>query len=405
MEGGVRMVNFLKVIACMSQIVLSYSLLGNTIITNDFGICYDSTAKTFSLKSTYKKHLCCYKKKTALFSSSGRMKEEKAFTAINVERINRHFYKAQLQEKSLGLTQRDDLILFKYSLDRMSPKMRYGILEFAEGIKQDNAIAIGEYLIAETIDSQLSDIVCHNGKIADMSSGGIMSSDIYDLGKGKYLFRQRIPFIEHTNQRYFLADSEKGKMEQVPLFMVHDHWNNIAYGAYVDDNDCNSIYDTSVVFCFYNLITGQKIDFPEEFVYDKMVVTALMINADEIVVWCGENKEVGIYDGYFKPKRVDYTYERHRNILIQQRGDGSCKILNVKDEILWTFVQNTCEIKLLNLDNDYKGEYEALICSTLDQIVLVDCSNGTIHKADEIEHVGLGFFRLVNDGKEEWVTL
>lgn len=401
MEYRVSMIKFLKVATCIFQIVLSYRLFGETIITNDFGICYDPIEKTFYLKSTYKKYLWCYRKETV---SSGSSKDGNVFTATNIERINRHFYKVNLQHKVFRLTQREDVILFKYSADRTLPKTTYGILEFAEGLKGRDAIAIGEYLIAETIDPRLSDIVCHNGKIANMSSGGFTSCDIYDLGKEKYLFRQRIPFIEYTNHRYFFADSEMGKLIQVPLFRAYDHWNNIVFGDYVDDSDRNDV-DDNVVFCFYNLITGQRVDFPKDFVQNKMVVAALMVNADEIITWCGYSREVCIYDGNFKPKAVNYTYERHRNILIQRNTNGNCKILNTEGETLWSFAQNTCEIKLVNLDNDYKGEYEAIVCLGLGEMVLVDCTHGTIHKADEIEHVGLGFFRLITNGKEEWVTL
>jgi hypothetical protein len=40
-----------------------------------------------------------------------------------------------------------------------------------------------------------------------------------------------------------------------------------------------------------------------------------------------------------------------------------------------------------------------------DQMVLVDCVAQRVFGADQIEHVGMGFFKLTRDGVESWMTL
>jgi hypothetical protein len=38
-------------------------------------------------------------------------------------------------------------------------------------------------------------------------------------------------------------------------------------------------------------------------------------------------------------------------------------------------------------------------------MVLVDCVAERVFGADQIEHVGMGFFKLTRDGVESWMTL
>jgi hypothetical protein len=132
------------------------------------------------------------------------------------------------------------------------------------------------------------------------------------------------------------------------------------------------------------------------------------VNSNELITWsstCDDSMNQVIRDFDLSVKNVDYSYQREHNVLIKTFQDGRTLIVDSRGRLL---VENFAKFKKVikvDLNQDLDNQIEALLCIKENQMVLVDCVNATVHCADKIEHVGLGFFRLVDDGKEEWLML
>ncbi|MBR5592029.1 MAG: hypothetical protein IKW38_05810 [Kiritimatiellae bacterium] len=385
----------LKTTWCCLAMVLVMPLLG--AVTNDFGVCYLPECKAFEL--TFKNHLTLF----SGHSEEHRETAAKTITTRDIKRLNRHFYRATVEGKTPG--KKKEVVFFQYQRSNLAPK-RYGtlILNAAAGEKVQQVM--GASLV---VSEGRQEVLYSNGNrfapfLHFFSAGGV-----HYLGDERYLVRQVLPFMEHSPSRYFLTDRKTGAVVQQPLLMVFSVWNQTAFAI-------QSTADDGVT-CFYHLPTGKQKVFPEGFFADYQWLDILMLHDDEIVMWTYAQKLLGLqidchlFDGQFQKKAVTYTYERYCNILLQQDPTHGTTVLSQAGKVLWHSPTQIKASEKIDLDLDdplirlTAARYEALIFEQPKQMVLVDCVAERIYTADQIEHVGMGFFKLTRDGTDSWITL
>jgi hypothetical protein len=385
----------MKIKALLGCIALLMSTRVFGVVTNEFGVCYHPDLKIFDL--TFKEERRLFEKTTLNLHN-----EAKTLTARNLRRINRHFYRAEVETTTHPAK---ETILFRFQPVNPSRK-RYGTLFLHKKEAYDKTVAVDEYLIApsETIGQE---VLYANGKRFNFHPGLYSTFGLYSLGHQRYLFWQKLPFTEYSPNHYFLADREKGTVTQLPLLLVFDVWNNHAFAS------CSNKDESEL--CFYNLATGQRKKVPNALFDECLLIYIVMLREDEIILWTHTEEEAPIVcrvlDGNFREKKIDYTYERHRNILIQYDATHGTRLLNQSGETLWDFKHPLTPIEKIDLDVGAQHLllngpcYEALLYAMPNQMVLVDCLNEKIYTADQIEHVGLGFFKITTAGTESWITL
>jgi hypothetical protein len=294
------------------------------------------------------------------------------------------------------------MILFHYTLNYRDRKRarQYGGMRFeAEMITK----TVGDFLMLDRDESSFVGFVgfeFHEGKPWKITPSTAWIYEFYPWGKNNYLFVLKTPLMSYTGRTYFSCEPEAEMVKQTPLIFVYTIWNQIAYGA-----ACSKEDPLEPFRCFYNLRTGEMTRLDNEVAED--IAEALIVNENEIVTfsWCDGKMEQTIRDGQFRQKAVSYQYHRCCNVLIKEEKDHFRQILNSAGACLVELDSGEDAITRISLDQDVHEQTEALIGRKGKQQVLVDCIGEAVHYADEIEHVGLGFFRLITNGKEEWVTL
>ena len=367
-------------------------------IINDFGICYDPEAKTFGMELKMSRYY--HLKGEGIHELGWRINGGfgRDMVASEITRINRYYYSAQVNwsknNKDMG-----KMILFHYTLDRLNRKgaRQYGGMRFdAEMITK----TVGDFLMLDRDESGFNGFEFHEGKPWKITQSTVWEFECHQWGKNNYLFALNNPFVSYTGRTYFSCEPEAEMVKQVPLIFVYSTWNQIAYGSTSDKEDPLEPFR-----CFYNLRTGEMTRLDNEVAED--IAEALIVNENEIVTfsWCDEKMVQTIRDGQFRQKAVSYQYHRCCNVLIKEEKDHFRQILNSAGACLVELDSGEDAITRISLDQDVHEQTEALIGRKGKQQVLVDCIGEAVHYADEIEHVGLGFFRLTTNGKEEWVTL
>lgn len=384
----------LKAILGGLAVVLAMPLLG--AVTNEFGVCYLPACKAFEL--TFKNERTLFDGQSVDYRSTA-----KTITTRTLKRLNRHFYRVTIEGKTPG--QEKEVVLFQYQRVNPAPK-RYGtlILDVAAG---EQVLQVqGDCLV---VKERHKDVLYSNGKRFELFPHVFSQTGLHYLGDDRYLFQYVTPFAEYASSRYFLADRKTGSVVQQPFLLVFDVWNQYALAV-------RSLAEGGVN-CFYHLPTGKQKVFPEDFFEDYNHLDIILRHDDEIIMWTYTQKLLGyqfdchIFDGQFKKKTVAYTYERYCNVLLQQDPTRGTTVFSQSGDELWHSVTPIQPHEKIDLDLDAPldalttARYEALIFALADQMVLVDCVAERVFSADQIEHVGMGFFKVTCDGTESWITL
>lgn len=280
--------------------------------------------------------------------------------------------------------------------------MCYGYIELPNLDQKQKPIAVDEFLLIEKFAQNHQGAVIHNGRHFKSFLGGMPSIFYLSDIKG-YLFWQNSPFNLFTRTHYSYYDAKLNKIKQTPFISAFSVWNQVVYGIASDSEKPMNAYP-----CLYDVVTERIHKLPDGIIHRENIISILPVNSNELITWsstCDGSMNQVIRDIDLNVKNVDYSYQREYNVLIKTFQDGRTQILDSRERLL---VENFTKFKKMikiDLNQDLDNQIEALLCIKEEQTILIDCVNGRVYYADEIEHVGLGFFRLVNDGKEEWVTL
>lgn len=367
-------------------------------ITNPFGVCYNPTEKTFEISLELKRGIIVHDN-----GNVSTLRKREHITASNLTRLNENYYLANFSSGLHDYT-KSQIILFRYYLNDLDKENSrcYGYIELPTSGQKQMPIAVGEFLLIENLAPNLQGAVIHNGRCFKSFLGGSPSM-FYLSDTDGYLFWQNSPFNLLTRTHYSYYDAKLNKIKQTPFCLAFSVWNQVVYGISIDSENPMNAYP-----CLYDLATERIHKLPDGIVHGENIISILPVESNELITWsstCDGSMKQVIRDLDLNVKNVEYSYQREHNVLIKTFQDGRTLIVDSRGRLL---VENFTKFKKMvkvDLNQDLDNQIEALLCTKEDQMVLVDCVNGTVYCADKIEHVGLGFFRLINNGKEEWLTL
>ena len=392
----------LRLMFTFGCIIWMFKLLGH--VTNQFGVCYDTAKKTFEVDLELKRHIIVHDN-----GNVSNLDRGVHVTASNLTRLNKNYY---LVNDLSGLYdhKKSSVVLFKYYLNWLDKEnsMYFGCIELPNSQPKQMPIVEGDFLLLRGLvqnihgSRNLQGSVIHNGQHFKAFLGGAPSI-LYLSDTDGYLFWKNSPFNLLTRTHYSYYESKLNEVKQTPFLLIFSVWNQVVYGIASDSENPLESYP-----CLYDLVTKKIRKLPSEMIYNENIVSILVVDSNEIITWSATDEGSMIQvirDFNLNVKHVDYSYQREHNVLIKTFQDGRIQIFDSKEKPLVESSMKPMVVLKVDLDQNLDNQVEALICVKDAQKVLVDCINGIIHKADEIEHVGLVFFRLVNDGKEKWVTL
>ena len=383
----------LRLILTLWFINWMFTLFGQ--ITNQFGVCYNPIEKTFEISLELKRGIILHDN-----GNVSTLRKRNHITASNLIRLNENYYLANFSRGLYDYT-KSQVVLFRYYLNSLDKEnsICYGYVELPNLDQKQMPIAVGEFLLIERLAHNFQGGVIHNGRYFKSFLGGVPSM-FYLSDTDGYLFWQNSPFSLLTRTHYSYYDAKLNKIKQTPFILAFSVWHQVVYGIATDSENQMNAYP-----CLYDLATERVHKLPDGIIHGENIISILPVNSNELITWsstCDGSMNQVIRDFDLNVKNVDYSYQREHNVLIKTFQDGRTQILDSRERLL---VETFTKMIKVDLNQDLDSQIEALLCIKENQMILIDCVNGKVYYADEIEHAGLGFFRLVNDGKEEWVTL
>lgn len=396
----------MRFVLCLCWFCLVATAWGRSVATNDFGICYDTRAKTFSFAShVYRKvPSCAYR--SGILMEWQRSSLVKTIETSQIFRINRHFYYAVYQEQTrtkkflagivLSRVNYSDYFVYAALFDE------HGTLLFphhSDGEKQAAKVfAEGEFLFFKEWAPDLRGFLFHGESFIPVRADEGLDAQIHRVSERRYvLVGDGIrPLCRNC---VMLIDLDRHSFVQLPLFSVHTVWNQVVHGMRIGGGGADEFAFDEVL---YDTRTGTIRELPKT---TEAIERVYVFNDDFVLAKTQEGKTVrlNLETGDCQP--VSARYVRNANTFLRWENDRLVSVLDQKGNCLWEGEHERGTAIYVNLDNDLHHAAEALILKDGARFCLIDCVNEKVYHADEVEHVGLGFFALRTNGETRWITL
>lgn len=395
----------MRLVLCFCWLCFAAMTWGRSVVTNDFGICYDTQAKSFSFASRVYRKAPPVVYWSSLFTEWYRCSLVKTIETGQVFRINRHFYYAVYQEQTkrekflagivLSRVNYSDYFVYAALFDEASPLSSHR----SDGQKQSAKIsAEGEFLFFTEWAPELRGFLFQGESFIPVRTDERLDVQIHHLSERRYVlvWDGIRPLCRNC---VMLIDLNRHRFVQLPLSSVYTVWNQVVHGMSIRENDKGEVWSSEVL---YDTRTGISQALPRT---DEVIEHVYYFNDNFVLAKTQEGKMVrlNLETGDCQP--VSARYVRNANTFLKWEDDRLVAIIDQKGNCLWEGAQERNIDIYVNLDNDLYNDAEALILKDGARSCLIDCMGEKVYYADEVEHVGLGFFALRTNGKTQWITL
>ncbi len=343
----------------------------NERITNPFGITYEPVSGEFFF--------------------SGEVDGLGNLDCVPITRINKYYY--VYMRESLNETM-VPYILFqppgyqtKYTVQKIlrKHKVRVHVKDYQ---------ANGAYL-------KLPEVVCHYMSVFPYDSN---SSDAFIVSSNGGFFYSFERWRRLADNVWFFISPDTRTVTSVPCFRIYNLWGEECYGwRYQYSGE-----KPTIEYLCYNYVTKTVESLPSEYFipfYNKVY----RLNAEEFLI---DTVETDCAHAQFilnlksgMRTRALYDYTQHHNLLIKRKDNKLCAFIKTDGTSLWEAQDETASFEIIDLDRDMEDMTEAFIIKEKTKTILVDTIEAKIYAADNIEHVGNGFFRCTTNAEVFWIFI
>lgn len=366
-----------------------------SIVTNAFGVCYDTETKMVTIDRAITRHLYCPTLSWEIeeVDEAEGCKEMRRYDVVG--RINEQCWEVRRPNERDGKI----CLLFicapekKTAVDTAEPC--YALLNLSKSAL-DTVRAEGAFLGLGYGWSQ-EGVLLRGERVPGLKS----LDDVWQYDADRYVIcLERLSL--GTEHRFFNVDLSSEEIVQLPFSVLLNVWNGHALGTVFGEKGIST--------SFYDLGTKEA----TSFLYLPMLGKPLWLNREEVLItpaegyyapgwqclWNPLTNETAVPDAFITPVGT----------VLVRRASQEGRILSVADKsnaILWkSRVDNQAQqrVEWIDLDKDKAGDYETIIITEGDHAVLIDCLNGRMYEAEQVIHHGFGFFELSKKGQKTWVT-
>ena len=358
------------------------------VVTNTFGISYDTEKKEFNFAA-----------KIVNLRQLTPKERQEGYATISVgtpsiKRINKHYYAFTDTIDLNNQGQERRFVAYKAPVQGEPGQFRYFAVlgSMTRPLEEVNVKAEGKFLTVSEGVAQAQGVLHYGGRLpAKISPYEISPECLYQISSDEYLVVWDGLRLLMTTPVLF-ADVKTNQVKIIPLTFVYAVWNEYAFGIRVDPGRCD--------FFLVNLRNGKELAIDGQ---GGLLMRAYLFDENHILLELitGEQRLLR----YGKMTKLDARYLKAKNLMLEYKGNRLTRILTQNGSVLWSGSLDEDAILKIDLDQDLHNEMEALVLKLKDHALLIDCISGEAHEADAISHVGLGFFRLEKDGMDNWLTL
>lgn len=345
------------------------------LVANAFGICYDQKKKEF----TFTGKILNLRQLTPEERIKGDVTV--SIKGAFIKRINKHYYVFTDSIKLNGREQKRSFVAYKVPAQEGIEQELYSAVLDSKRIPIENTKVKGEgkFLTMPGNEAQERGVLYYEGRRPVKVSPSELSPErLYQISLDEYLIVWDGLRLLTTSPTLF-ADLGEKQVKFIPLTFVYSVWNDYAYGVSVDSKHCN--------FHLVNLRDGSKLAIDgrgglvtKAYVFDENHILLFLMTGEQQMLSSGTTIE------------LDARYVKFKNLMFKYKENRLIKILTQDGSVLWKGALDETKILRIDLDEDLHNEIETVILKLKEQDLLIDCISGEIYAADNISHVGFGFF-------------
>lgn len=361
-----------------------------TIVTNAFGICYDVNSRTFDLREKVRrsaKGLPFENFRIAPSTMEIKLKPE------TLRRINRYYYYAQGELKA-GNSGAMMCLIYRYN---GTTYHTYNALldPLSRGKCSSSPIVAEERLLMlqEWQTPMLS--ILNNGSCGIIDYGGNAAQSIYAINPDEYVIVWN--GLRAMSMRCVLyLNLKTEEVKQLPLMFAYGVWNQFVFGTRFGANG-------NVEFLLYSLYSGKEILLDGA---GGALVQAYALNSNKVILEYADGSQRN-WNPITKETVDDAVcrYERCSRAMLCFENEMLTSVLKEDGTALWQGMAHKDALTFIDLDQDLHQQREALLIPKDKQTTLIDFRTGEMFFAENIQHLGLGFFQLMDADGMRWITL